>query len=140
MKGKKILKLASVAVLASTLAACGNKVTEKDYKKWAEENGYILGLDHVTSATEAGKGINMGAYAWNDALKQATVLEFLKGDNIQEPNGEAKGYNYRSMFAIATAIPEKDANGKTVIKVANTSAELVKMIALFHLINDPMTL
>lgn len=124
MKGKKFLKLASVAVLASTLAACGKKVTEDDYRKWAEEHGYIIGVDHVASATEQGKGINMGAYAWNDALKQAAVLEYLKGDNIQHTDGTPKGFNYRSMFAIATAIPEV-VDGKTEIKIANTSAELV---------------
>ncbi|MBE6124455.1 MAG: hypothetical protein E7184_02855 [Erysipelotrichaceae bacterium] len=125
MKMKRFLKLASVAVLTSTLAACGKeKVTDADYKKWAEDHGYILGIDHVASATEQGKGINMGAYAWDDALKQATVLEFLKGDNIQHPDGTPKGFNYRSMFAIATAVPEL-VNGKTEIKIANTSAELV---------------
>ncbi len=49
MKMTKILKVASVAVLASTLAACGKeKVTKKDYEKWAKDNGYVLesGIDY----------------------------------------------------------------------------------------------
>ncbi len=47
MKSKKLLKIASVAVLASTLAACGKeKVTKKDYEKWAKDNGYVLESDY----------------------------------------------------------------------------------------------
>ncbi|MBE6124373.1 MAG: hypothetical protein E7184_02375 [Erysipelotrichaceae bacterium] len=47
MKVKKILKVASVAVLASTLAACGKeKVSKKDYEKWAKDNGYVLESDY----------------------------------------------------------------------------------------------
>ncbi|MBE6124372.1 MAG: hypothetical protein E7184_02370 [Erysipelotrichaceae bacterium] len=47
MKVKKLLKVASVAVLASTLAACGKeKVSKKDYEKWAKDNGYVLESDY----------------------------------------------------------------------------------------------
>lgn len=150
MKGNKFLKIASVAVLASTLAACGKeKVSEKEYKEWAEKNGYVLeegidyegwaeengyigGVDHTTSATDQGKGINMGAYEWDDALKQATVLEFLKGDQIKDHEGNAKAYNYRSMFSIATAVPEK-VNGKTEIVVSNTNVEFTLNPETFEL-------
>ena len=57
MKVKKLLKVASVAVLASTLAACGKeKVSEKEYKKWAEDNGYVLesAINHEGWAGENG--------------------------------------------------------------------------------------
>ncbi|MBE6124371.1 MAG: hypothetical protein E7184_02365 [Erysipelotrichaceae bacterium] len=57
MKVNKLLKVASVAVLASTLAACGKeKVSKKDYEKWAKDNGYVLeeGIDYEGWAEDNG--------------------------------------------------------------------------------------
>lgn len=74
----------------------------------------------------------MGAYEWDDTLKQATVLEFLKGDQIKDQKGNAKDYNHRSMFSIATAVPEK-VNGKTEIVVSNTNVEFTLNPETFEL-------
>lgn len=125
MKKKNLIKGAGVLTIMATLAGCScNQPTAKDYENWAIENGWIKGVDLESSATSQGKGVNMGAWTWNDALKQATLKEFLKGDRIQDENGNAKEYNYRSMYAISTAIPV-NVNGKTEIKTTNTNVEFV---------------
>lgn len=49
--------------------------------------------DTVSSATEEGKGLRFGYYEQSDADKQATVLEYLNGNNG----------NYRNMMQMATA-------------------------------------
>ena len=73
-----------------------------DLDAWAKGNGYLkaedyamaAGVDAVTSATVSGVGgINFGDIDLSDELKQALILDYLKG---------AEG-NYREMYQIATS-------------------------------------
>ena len=73
-----------------------------DLDAWAAGNGYlkaedyqmVAGVDAVTSATVSGQGgINFGDIDLSDELKQALILDYLKG---------AEG-NYREMYQIATS-------------------------------------
>lgn len=121
MKKTNLLKCGSLLAVAATLAATGcNKPTTEDYEKWAVENGWVAPVDLTSSATSQGKGLNMGAWEWSEDLKKATIKEFLKGDQIQDVNGNPVAYNYRSMYAIATAV-----NTGGEIKVTNTNVEFV---------------
>lgn len=123
-KGLKVGAASLAALMVLGVAGCNKQPTEEEYAKWARDHGWIETVDMATSATEQGKGINMGAFAWTEELKKETIREFLKGDELLLPNGTKKGYNYRSMFSIATAVPTK-VNGKSEVKVANTNVELV---------------
>ena len=123
MKKTNLLKCGSVLAVAATLAAgcsCNKQPTAEDYEKWAVENGWVAPVDLTASATSQGKGLNMGAWEWTEDLKKATVKEFLKGDQIQDVDGNPVDYNYRSMYAIATAV-----NTGGEIKVTNTNVEFV---------------
>lgn len=123
-KGLKLGAASLAALMVFSVAGCG-KTTDEEYAKWARDHGWIETVDMTTSATEQGKGINMGAFAWSEELKKETIREFLKGDELQlPPDGTKKGYNYRSMFSIATAVPTM-VDGKAEVKVANTNVELV---------------
>ena len=73
-----------------------------DLDAWAKGNGYLkaedyqmeAGVDAVTSATVSGVGgINFGDIDLSEELKQALILDYLKG---------AEG-NYREMYQIATS-------------------------------------
>ncbi len=103
MKSNKILKIASLVLLTSTLAACGKeKVSEKEYKEWAEKNGYVLASDYdidadndiATAATASGVGgLNYGDVDWTNDLMKEALKVYLSGDNK----------NYREMYSIATS-------------------------------------
>lgn len=69
MKSKKILKIASVFVLASTLAACGEKVTTKDYEKWAVEHGYVYDPENNGYISET------NTKPWFEVTFSSTVTE-----------------------------------------------------------------
>lgn len=63
---------------------------------WLKADDYAMvpGVDAVTSATISGKGgINFGDIELSDKLKQALILEYLKGAEN----------NYREMYQIATS-------------------------------------
>ena len=60
----------------------------------AEDFGMVTGVDAITSATVSGVGgINFGDIELSDELKQALILEYLKGAEN----------NYREMYQIATS-------------------------------------
>lgn len=111
MKVKKLLKVASVAVLASTLAACGKeKVSKKDYEKWAKDNGYVLeeGIDYEGWAGENGYVANPDYEGWAEDNGYVQVPEEI--DYTVTPTLEvAFGETY-------SAVSSKDLEGKLKYK------------------------
>ncbi len=97
----------ATATSNAVLAAAGDAYLQLvgadiDLDAWARGNGYLkaeeyqmeAGVDAVTSATMSGVGgINFGDIELSDELKQALILDYLKG---------AEG-NYREMYQIATS-------------------------------------
>lgn len=85
MKSKKILKIASLVLLTSTLAACGKeKVSEKEYKEWAEKNGYVLANDYnINTDADTISGASQNKETTENQLSQAEikalVLDQLRG-------------------------------------------------------------
>lgn len=90
-----LLLLAGCASNACT-APTDAELEAQGWVKNPEENGYVKveTTDTVSSATDEGKGLTYGFMDQSDAMKQATVLEYLSGLNG----------NYREMYQIATAV------------------------------------
>ena len=81
------LQLLGVDVNLDALAKGQGYVKAEDYQM-------VTGVDAITSATESGVGgINFGDIDLSDEMKQALILDYLKG---------AKG-DYREMYQIATS-------------------------------------
>ncbi len=116
MKVNKLLKVASVAVLASTLAACGKeKVTKKDYEKWAKDNGYVLesGIDYEgwaedngyvqPTAAKALLEVSFNTFTDDTTTEEDEALENLTNithdDILQKVES---GYNFILMWGDAT--------------------------------------
>lgn len=92
----------SNAVLAAAASAYLELVgAQVDLDAWAKGNGYVkaedfsmvTGADAVTSATVSGQGINFGDIDLSDELKQALILDYLRGAEN----------NNREMYQIATS-------------------------------------
>ncbi len=92
----------NAVIAAATTAYLEIVGADLDLDAWAKGNGYVkaedyqmvTGADAVTSATVSGQGgINFGDIELSDELKQALILDYLKG---------AEG-NYREMYQIATS-------------------------------------